>query len=192
MSRLRRAKPRSKARAAIAGDGLSGGADQRRPRAGRREHRLSVRRDGHRACSAAHRHQEHPRHRMLAVIGDRGGSCQGRRHGTAVRNAKAWISAAIAAADRLASATAMGRSTISTILLVAASAPVHASHVQLLPLGCACFASCHMHRVFKLTVPFGFGRADRHGGHSISSGRARRLAGCTRHRERHRAVTGLG
>ena len=35
----------------------------------------------HRAGRAAHRHQKYPRHRMLAVLGDRRGSCQGRGHG---------------------------------------------------------------------------------------------------------------
>ena len=63
---------------------------------------------------AAHRHQKHPWHRMLAVLGDCRRPCQGRDLETAVRHAKAWISAAIAAADRLGSATATARSIIFT------------------------------------------------------------------------------
>ncbi len=35
--------------------------------------------EGHdRACGAARRHPQHPRHRLLAVLGGRGGACQGR------------------------------------------------------------------------------------------------------------------
>ena len=49
---------------------------------GRREHRLSHPRS-RRCCvgGATHRHQKYPRHRMLAVLGHRGGPCQRRRSG---------------------------------------------------------------------------------------------------------------
>ena len=62
--------------------GCARGADQGRPRAGRREHRLSHYGPRHRrAAGAAHRDPKHPRHRMFAVFRDRGRPCQRRGPG---------------------------------------------------------------------------------------------------------------
>src|SRR6202011_4481275 len=59
--RVRRSRDREPGEAAR-GDGLSGGIDQGRPRAGRREHRLSLQcQRHHRARSAAHLDRQHPR-----------------------------------------------------------------------------------------------------------------------------------
>ncbi len=61
---------------------LQDGADQGRPRRGRREHRLSGRCfRRHRARRAARRHQKYPRHRLLALLGDCRGARKGRGHG---------------------------------------------------------------------------------------------------------------
>ena len=66
-----------------AGAGMSGRTDQGRSRAGRGEHRLSRHgRERYRASRTARRNQKHPRHRMLAVLGDRGRPCQRRGHGS--------------------------------------------------------------------------------------------------------------
>ena len=55
-------------------------ADQRRPRRRRRERRSAGRAGRGRApVGRAHRHQEHARHRLHAVVGDRGGARQGPR-----------------------------------------------------------------------------------------------------------------
>ena len=88
-------------RQAIVGPGLQGGADQGRPRGGRREHRLSGQFLGVIALAV-------PR---IATKNTHGTGCslssaiaaglaKGEGMETAVRNAKAWVSAAIAAADR--------------------------------------------------------------------------------------------
>jgi len=47
-----------------------------------------------------HRHPKHPRHGLLAVIGDCGGPGERRGPGDRRPQRKAWISAAISAADR--------------------------------------------------------------------------------------------
>jgi len=55
----------------------------------------------HCACRTAHLHAKHPRHRLLAVLGRRGGGLRKARiWKLRLRHAKAWISTAIAAADR--------------------------------------------------------------------------------------------
>ena len=78
--RLQRGRHRAPGQAA-AGDGLSRGADQGRPRRGRGEHRLSDRARRRIALSAPRdRDRKHPRHRMLAVVGHRRRACQGRRY----------------------------------------------------------------------------------------------------------------
>ena len=87
---------------AAAGDGLPRGADQGRPRAGRREHRLSRRR--RRRRSRWPRRASPPKIPTAPAARcrrpSRPGLAKGEDLETAVRNAKAWISAAIAAADR--------------------------------------------------------------------------------------------
>ena len=52
---------------------------------------LIRRRRRHRACRAAHRDRKHPRHRLLAVIGDRGGPRQRRDDGSRGSQRQAWI-----------------------------------------------------------------------------------------------------
>ena len=88
---------------AAAGDGLSGGADQGRARAGRREHRLS-RHGRRRHRAAAPRIATQNTHGTGCSLSSAiaAGLAKGEDMETAVRNAKAWVSAAIAAADRFA------------------------------------------------------------------------------------------
>ena len=55
------------------------------------------------ARGAARRNAQHPRHRLHAVVGDRGGACQrGARFPTRCATAKYYVTAAIGAADKLA------------------------------------------------------------------------------------------
>ena len=96
---------------AAARDGMSSRADQGRPRPGQRKHRLPDRSSRHhRAIGATPCDQEHPRHRLLAVVGHRGRPCQRRGPGNRGpscqgldqcrdrRGRSAWVSAA--ATDR--------------------------------------------------------------------------------------------
>ena len=55
-----------------------------------------------RFAAEAHRHQEHPRHRLHAVVGDRRRPRQGPRARRRRAQAKAYVTAAIAGADALA------------------------------------------------------------------------------------------
>jgi hypothetical protein len=63
-------------------------------------------------ASAAHRHQKHPRHRMLAVIGHRGRPCEGRGHGNRGAHAKPGSAPRSPRPIASTSATATDRSII--------------------------------------------------------------------------------
>jgi hydroxymethylpyrimidine/phosphomethylpyrimidine kinase len=79
---------------------VQGGADQGRPREGAESIDYLSIPGVTRARRAALSPQKYPRHRLLALLGDCRRIGEGEGMETAVRNAKAWVSAAIAAADR--------------------------------------------------------------------------------------------
>ena len=101
---------------AAAGDGLPRGADQGRARAGRREHRLSRRRADGTLALAAPRIATKNTHGTGCSLSSAiaAGLAKGEELETAVRNAKAWSAPRSRRPIVSASATATGRSIIST------------------------------------------------------------------------------